>query len=293
MKNHFLLRFVMVLFLYLWSFFLAHAQIGEMPRFFDKNEKFGNPDLAQWQQILFLTTVDFPPFNYIDSTGTLAGYHVDLARSICLELHIEHKCQIEAVPWAELISRLERDRSGEYSGEIFIAGLAPTAQNRMTLAFTRPYMRFPARFMALKTSVSDVNLMEDIASQKIGLVRERAHEKLFAAYFPTLVPILFDDEEGLYNALKAREISLAFGDGMQFSLWLAAMTSDDCCVFVGGAYFAPAYLGEGMRLAIPIHNQALMQALNHALQALEQKNKLQELYLKYFPVDFYSSELPS
>jgi len=294
-KNHALLRVVVLLFVSLWGIFPGNAQMGdqtgaqmgEIPRLFDGREKFGKPDLAQWQQLLFLTTVDFPPFNYIDRTGTLAGYHVDLARSICMELHIERKCQIEAVPWAELTTRLEKSRSGESSSEVFIAGVAPTAQNRMVLAFTKPYMRFPARFMALKTTASDAKMMDTLTSRKIGLVRARVHEKLFAAYFPTSVPLLFEDEENLYAALKAGEIDLAFGDGMQFSLWLASMVSDDCCIFVGEAYFAPAYLGEGMRIAVPIQHQALIQAFNQALQALERKNKLQELYLKYFPVDFY------
>ena len=56
--------------------------------------------------IRFLTEGDFPPFNYYDDDGVLAGFNVDLARAICLELGTA--CDIKVRPWEELLLALRR-----------------------------------------------------------------------------------------------------------------------------------------------------------------------------------------
>src|SRR5262245_29829699 len=97
----------------------------EIPNFWDTKERLAKPDLSELQRLRFLTTVDFPPFNFIDSSGRLSGFHVDLARAICRELQIVAKCQIQALPWAELEGTL-----GRKDGEAIIAGIAVSADNR-------------------------------------------------------------------------------------------------------------------------------------------------------------------
>jgi len=56
----------------------------------------------------FLTTTDFPPFNFIDRKKRLTGFHVDLARAICEELEVLNRCQIQGLPWEELQDTLKR-----------------------------------------------------------------------------------------------------------------------------------------------------------------------------------------
>ena len=63
----------------------AHAGA---PMFWDATERLPKPDLAALARLRFLTTTDFPPFNYLDGNGRLSGFHVDLARAICAELAI-------------------------------------------------------------------------------------------------------------------------------------------------------------------------------------------------------------
>src|SRR5690606_4962775 len=119
----------------------AAAQQPNIPQFWDVKERLVRPDISGLPRVRFLTTIDFPPFNYIDSNGLLSGLHVDLARALCEELGILDRCQIQALPWAELEGALAR---GE--GDAIIAGLAVSPESRGRYAFTRSYMRFPARF---------------------------------------------------------------------------------------------------------------------------------------------------
>jgi polar amino acid transport system substrate-binding protein len=97
------------------------------PMFWDIKERLPKPDLSALPRLRFLTTTDFPPFNYLDRDGRLSGFHVDLVRAVCAELGIAEKCQIQAVPWEQLGDALARGR-----GEAIIAGVAITEEARST-----------------------------------------------------------------------------------------------------------------------------------------------------------------
>lgn len=113
----------------------ASAAPKELPLLFDARERIAKPDLTALARLRFLTTVDFPPFNFIDQSGKLSGFHVDLAREICRELEIEAKCQIQAVTYPELMPALEQGQ-----GEAIIAGVAVTPELRRRFAFSRAFM---------------------------------------------------------------------------------------------------------------------------------------------------------
>src|SRR6185295_11325238 len=49
-----------------------------LPILFDSRERLPKPDLSSLVRLRFLTSVDFPPFNFADQNGKLAGFHVDL-----------------------------------------------------------------------------------------------------------------------------------------------------------------------------------------------------------------------
>lgn len=261
------------------------AQSLSAPGFFDPHERFERPDLTVLPRLRFLTTVDFPPFNYITRNGDLAGYNIDLVRALCSELKVENICQIEALPWDELVPRLKNG-----SGEAVIAGLAPSVENRAVLAFTRAYMRFPARFISLRETQPGQPFLTWLRAQRVGVLGDTVHENMFSAYFPGVRTVIFHHDEKLYEALMARSIDLAFGDGLAFSLWLSGSQTGHCCRFIGEPYPGPGYLGEGMRIAVTQKNVPLAQAMDYALQSLERKGRMTELYLRYFPVGFYEQQ---
>lgn len=82
-----------------------------MPVLFDAQERFPGGDLSSVPRIRFLMSVDFPPFNFTDQEGRLAGFHVDLVREICAQLKVESKCQVQALPFDELEAALEMGRA--------------------------------------------------------------------------------------------------------------------------------------------------------------------------------------
>src|SRR4051812_22647833 len=60
-------------------------QQGTIPNFWDPKRRVERPPAGAVLAIRFVTTDDFPPFNFLDANGHLAGFNVDLARAICAE----------------------------------------------------------------------------------------------------------------------------------------------------------------------------------------------------------------
>ncbi|TGQ64967.1 transporter substrate-binding domain-containing protein [Mesorhizobium sp. M00.F.Ca.ET.186.01.1.1] len=260
----------------------ARAADPQVPVLWDAKERLPKPDLSALPRLRFLTTTDFPPFNFLDNAGKLSGFHIDLARAICAELGIVDKCQIQALPWAELEGALEK---GE--GEAVIAGIAATPQSRRTYAFSRSYLQFPARFIMQKSKALIEPVFGKLRGKRVGVIAGSAHERMLRAYFDTVQMVPFDRPEDLYGDLKAGKIDAAFGDGMRLAFWLGGTDAAGCCRFAGGPYLAPEYLGTGMTIATRADNPALAAALDYALQEISIKGTFAEFYLRYFPVSFF------
>ena len=261
---------------------VSQAVESPAPMFWDVKERLPKPDLSAVPRIRFLTTTDFPPFNYLDREERLSGFHIDPVRAICDELGVSEKCEIQAVPWEQIGDALQRGR-----GEAIIAGVAITQESREQYAFSRSYLQFPARFMMPKTSAMAEPIYAKIAGERIGVIADSGHERMLRAYFPDVKVVTYSRQEWMYADLKAGKIAGAFGDGMRFAFWLAGSDASGCCRFAGGPYLAPEYLGYGLAIAANADNPALAAAFDYALQQITLKGRFAELYLRYFPVSFY------
>lgn len=259
----------------------ARAEEPVVPNFWDPKERLAKPDLSQLQRLRFITTTDFAPFNFIDASGRLSGFHVDLARAICAELEIADRCQIQALPWAEHEKALV---DGE--GEAILAGLGVSEETRRLYAFTRPYLAFPARFVTRQAASFQPDA-ETLKNKTVGVIAGSSQERMLRDYFPDAKVQTFDALDALLAAVQAGMIDAAFGDAMRMSFWLAERQTGDCCGFAGGPYLAPDYLGEGLAIAVPRDRPELKQALDYALQQISVKGTFAELYLRYFPISFF------
>ena len=256
----------------------AAAQQAATPNYWDPRERVDVPDLSPRNRIRFLTTHDFPPFNFIDQQSRVAGFHVDLAREICDELKIAGKCQIQVLPWDELATAMA---SGQ--GDAVIAGLAVTAENRQDFLFTRPFFKFPARFIRSNKSTIEGADSSALAGKRVGVMARSAHEAMLRTLFPDIKPVTYERENWMFDGLKTGEVEAVFGDGVQLSFWLVSNAAEDCCGFFDGPYFAPSFLGEGLAIGVTRESPDLVQAFEHAIHAISKDGRMREIYLRYFP----------
>ena len=252
-----------------------------IPNFWDPRRRIERPPVGAVPAIRFITTDDFPPFNFIDGSGRLTGFNVDLARAVCAELAIQ--CTIQARQWDELA-----DRIADRTADAAIAGIAINAENRRNLDFSDVYMRTPARFVVRKDDANLDVTPDGLRGKTLAVVARTAHEAYLAAMFPEVGRRLYQSADEARAAVRDGEADAHFGDGLQLSFWLESEAADGCCAFAGGPYLETRFFGQGYAIAIARGGSPdLKRAINAALQAVYEKGIFAELYLRYFPVGFF------
>lgn len=224
----------------------------------------------------FLTTTDFPPFNYTDEDGVLTGFHVDLARAICLEINAQ--CDVSARAWEELLPAL-----GRRQADAVIAGHMVSARAMSAVDFTDRYFFTPGRFVGRRTG-NDLEITPSgLAGVRIGVAKGTTHEAYLQAFFPDSSIQSFETPELARDALSTSRVDLLFDDGVALVLWINGEASKACCDLKGGPYLEPKYFGDGIAIAIPKNDAQLKGELNGALRKLRTSGRFEELVLRYFP----------
>ncbi|MGB7334433.1 MAG: transporter substrate-binding domain-containing protein [Salaquimonas sp.] len=257
------------------------AQNVLIPNFWDPNERFIKPDLSQRPRLKFLTTTDFPPFNFIDRRKRLSGFNIELARAICAELDMLAKCQIQALPWDELEAALT---AGE--GDAIIAGVAIDVESRAKYDFSRVYLQIPGRFIARKDSDLAEPIYEGLFRKKVGVVAGSGHERHFQTTFGERSSNAYPTRQTAFNALRSGEVDAVFTDALSASFWLAS-PDGDCCGFVGGPYLSEENFGRGLAVAAAKGDADLIAGFDYALKSISDKGIFKELYLRYFPLGLF------
>jgi polar amino acid transport system substrate-binding protein len=203
-----------------------------------------------------------------------------VARAICEELKLA--CTIQPRRWDNLLDALEAKE-----GDAVIASLKETAATRERARFTAPYYLTPARFVTIAGARTYDVRPEALGKVTVGVEAGSAHEAFLRAFFPNVTLTTFPDREQLMASLVAGQFELAFGDAIGMASWINGQKNRDCCVFQGGPYLEPKYFGDGIGIAVRREDDSLRQTLNWALQRLDERGVMTELYLKYFPIGIY------
>lgn len=255
----------------------APAPAQPLPYHADPDAREVLPSASAVPAIRFLTTADFPPFNFRDGDGELIGFNIDLARAICSEVNVA--CTIQDWPWDQA-----PDALADRQGDALIAGLAMSAATGARFDFSQTYLALPGRFV---TRIADMaGFAPDSLTGKTVAVRAgSAHADFLARYLPRVEQRAFPNELEALAALKAGTVSAFFGDAMRAGFWINDNLA--CCGFAGEAYFRPELFGEGLAVAVPAGQDSTRHAIDWALIRLKENGTLDELYLRWFPIGFY------
>jgi polar amino acid transport system substrate-binding protein len=268
------MRRLLLLLAFLWP---ATALGQALPNHVDPSAREPTTAPPAVPAIRFLTTADFPPFNYRDTSGELIGFNVDLARAICAEINVA--CTIQAWPWDQASRAL-----ADNQGDALIAGLAITPENGALFDFSSIYLMLPGRFV---TRVEDARRFDPSALTGVVVSARRGttHAEFLRRYVPGAQLAEYDTEIEALAAVESGAAMAYFGDALRASFWLNANVG--CCDFAGRPYFRPDLFGEGLAIAVPAGSDAVRQAIDVALVRLHTAGTMDELYLRWFPVSFY------
>jgi len=230
--------------------------------------------------IRFLTANDYPPFNYDDEDGVLTGFNVDLARAICLELDVT--CNVEPRDWEKLLPSL-----GKGDADAIIASIKVTPGSLKLADFSDRYYFTPGRFVSRKKFAKYDMTPVGLEGRTVAVVKGSAHEAFINRYFRDCKVVIFDSDDAARQALKDGKVELMFGDGMGLMFWINGTQSRGCCEFRGGAFSDQRYFGDGIGIAVRKGDHTLRKQINKALAVIRRTGRLEELFLRYFPMKVY------
>lgn len=250
---------------------LVHAQAIGGP------DPAGSTAAGKRTVLRFLTENDFPPFDYVDDEGVLAGLNVDLARQICVEANLT--CDIQVRPWGQLLADLKAGKA-----DVVIAGHRQSPKLLTEFDASEPYLTMAAAFAGKRGGPALDATPEGLEDKRIAVVKGSAHEAYLTAFFRDSKILAMETSEQAREALLSGKADVLFEDGIALMFWLNGTLSHDCCELEGGAYFDPKYFGEGMVMVLPKGDRALKATVDTALQKIRSSGRLEELTLRYLPL---------
>lgn len=238
------------------------------------------------QTLRLLTEGDYPPFNYRDRAGALAGFDVELAQALCARLKAD--CTFETRRWEDLLPALKK---GE--GDAVIASMLIPGPGRESpafdkdIVFTSSYYSTPGHFAARKNTVPLGAFPAALAGKRVAVQAGSVHRAFALTRFPDAEVVKHETLAGAEAALADGRADLLFADRNALLRW----TSNEggaCCGLVGPDYADPVFFGKGAGIALRADDGGALRArFDTALSALVADGTYAGISARYFSVSIY------
>ncbi|HYD98710.1 MAG TPA: transporter substrate-binding domain-containing protein [Alphaproteobacteria bacterium] len=215
----------------------------------------------------------FPPFSSTDSQGRLSGFDIEIAQALCIRL--EERCGFVHEPFDGLIDGL---RKGRFA--VAVSSIEPTAARRAAVAFTRPYHRSPALFLAARP----LPARPPLAGRRVGVLDGTPMAEWLARHAEGAEIRRYpqDDQAALPRDLKAGRLDLVFEEATS---WQALKDLPDWQGLSPAGEPVPAASGATSAYAIAVRAEdaALLSRVDSALAALKADGTYARINARYFP----------
>lgn len=229
---------------------------------------------ASAEPLRIATEGTYPPFNFVDQSGKVQGFDVDIANALCAEMKVD--CTIETFAWDGMIPGLN---SGKF--DAIIASMSITPKREEAVSFTQPYYQVGAALVAAKGS-DIMPTPEALAGKTVGVQRASSYGQLLAAKFPDAKLREYDKNDEHNLDLAAGRIDAVMAQRIYMMNWLEKPESADF-EMKGEALKDSAYIGRGAGIALRKSDTELLAKFDAALAAIKSNGTYAEINAKYFP----------
>ncbi|MGN7754754.1 ABC transporter substrate-binding protein [Sinorhizobium sp. 22678] len=237
--------------------------------------------MADGEKIVIGTEGAYPPFNNLESDGTLTGFDIDIAKALCEEMKAD--CTFVTQEWDGAIPALIAKKF-----DAFIASMSITEERKEKVDFTNKYYNTPPAIAVPKDSPITEATAAALSGKMLGAQSSTTHSNYAEAHMKESELKLYPTADEYKLDLANGRIDAAIDDVVVLSEWLK---TDDgaCCKLLGTLPIDPVINGEGAGIALRKGDNALREKFNKAIDAIRANGKYKEINEKYFPFDVYGS----
>ena len=232
-----------------------------------------------WSKIRIVTEGAYPPFNYVNKSGELEGFEIDLIKAFCEEL--KAKCSLAFQNWDGIFPALLAHKY-----DAVIASVSITEERKKRFYFTEKYFDTPTRFVAKKGKFNAKNF--DANGKKLGVQRATIFHEFLDANFPNSKIKLYGTIDEALLDLKTDRLDVVMSDGLQLLDGFLNKKEGKDYEFVGKVYTDPKWFGAGIGVVVHLNNKDLAHKFNEAITSLREKGIYQKISKKWFGVDIYN-----
>ncbi len=216
----------------------------------------------------------FPPFEYVDGSGTYKGFNIDIMHAIAIEMGLD--IEIKPMTWKDAAESLQR-------GNIdVIQGIKYSKNREEIYAFSDPYLESSlAIFIAVDNTY--IKSLEDLSGHVVSVQEyDVAYDAIKSSQDITVIAEP-NQLEALRSLVKG-EVA-AFVGNRQTGLYSLQKYHYSDAVKVIGAPINPQPYG----LAVQKGNDQLLEILNEGLRIIKRNGTYDKIHDKWFGVEIYST----
>ncbi|MGB3877526.1 ABC transporter substrate-binding protein [Shinella zoogloeoides] len=234
--------------------------------------------MAEGEKIVIATEGAYPPFNNLESDGTLTGFDVDIAKALCEEMKAD--CTFVTQDWDGMIPALIAKKF-----DAIFASMSITDERKEKVDFSKKYYNTPPAIVVPKDSDIKDASAESLAGKTLGAQGSTTHANYAEAHMKDAELKLYPTADEYKLDIANGRIDAAIDDVVILSEWLK--TEDGaCCKLLGTLPVDPVINGNGVGAAVR-KGDPLADKFTAAIAAIRANGKYQEINAKYFPFDVY------
>lgn len=239
----------------------------------------------------------YPPWTIAGDDGALRGFEPAMVSDLCRRMAV--RCEMSAVPWESVFDDLD---AGKY--DVYIGGMAVTAERARRVAFTMPYGLETDSFATVAghplTSVLSLNtidldhptgetqtslkeLVEAMRGQRIGVHVGTTNEQLVDSILSGVADIRrYTVEQQQYDDLVDGKLDAVFAASSSIYYFAFQHKELSHPPVLFGPVLNGSLLSSGVGGALRRGNTALLERLNTAIAAAKDDGTLARLSFLWF-----------